>query len=253
MKILVLPDVHGRQFWQVAVEHLNSCDRVVFLGDYLDPYEFEEILVRKAIENFRQIIDFAKQHPSKVVMLLGNHDMPYFSDDYRALSTYHCRWSREWHHVIKGVFDENQSLFKIAHQEDDVLFTHAGCSSRWLKSINVEPASLGELVDDLNGLLSTNQGLKQLYMVSSRRGGCDEAGSCMWADVVEMVGDYDGLHFADCPTVKQVFGHTLQAHYDTERNIVSGKPVTTPTLKMLDTRCAYILDTATFSHTALVH
>ena len=115
MKILVLPDIHGRRFWENAVEIIDSCDKVLFLGDYLDPYDFEDILVRKAIDNFRKIIDFAKSHPSKVVMLLGNHDMPYYSDDYRALSNYHCRWSREWHYVIKGIFEENNQLFKIAH------------------------------------------------------------------------------------------------------------------------------------------
>ena len=74
MKILVLPDIHGRRFWENAVENIDSCDKVLFLGDYLDPYDFEDILVRKAIDNFRKIIDFAKSHPSKVVMLLGNHD-----------------------------------------------------------------------------------------------------------------------------------------------------------------------------------
>ena len=75
MKILVLPDIHGRTFWRSAVERADSCDRVVFLGDYLDPYGFEGIAVSDAVENFREIIGFAKQHPGKVVMLLGNHDM----------------------------------------------------------------------------------------------------------------------------------------------------------------------------------
>lgn len=251
MKILVLPDIHGRTFWRTAVERADSCDRVVFLGDYLDPYGFEGIAVSDAVENFREIIGFAKQHPGKVVMLLGNHDMPYYSDDYRALASYHCRWSREWHDVIKGAFDENRSLFRMAHVEDDVLFTHAGCSSRWLKSLGVEPASLSELVAALNALPSTAQGLRQLFMVSSWRGGMDDAGSCVWADVHEMVNDYEGLSFAHCQVVKQVFGHTQQVGYDSTGNIVSRKPITTPTMKMLDTRCAYLLDTSTFTHEAL--
>ena len=38
-KILVVPDVHGGIFWKEPVEnYLNQVDRVVFLGDYLDPY-----------------------------------------------------------------------------------------------------------------------------------------------------------------------------------------------------------------------
>lgn len=252
MKILVLPDIHGRRFWEAAVEHIDSCDKVVFLGDYLDPYDFENIFERKAVENFRQIIEFALQHPDKVVMLLGNHDMPYFSEQYRALSHYHCRWSYEWHHIIKGDFDAYRSMFKIAHVEDNILFTHAGCSSQWLRCLDSKPRDLNDLVRILNDLLDSEKGLQQLYMVSSIRGGGDDAGSCIWADVREMGIDYEGLHFNDGPIVKQVFGHTLQIEYDEIGNIVSGHPIETPTMKMLDTRNAYILDTTTFTHTPLL-
>ena len=42
-RILVVPDVHGRLFWKEPVKkYINTVDRVVFLGDYLDPYEGEE-------------------------------------------------------------------------------------------------------------------------------------------------------------------------------------------------------------------
>ena len=38
-RILVLPDVHGRLFWKEPVQkYIDVVDRVVFLGDYLDPY-----------------------------------------------------------------------------------------------------------------------------------------------------------------------------------------------------------------------
>lgn len=42
-RILVVPDVHGRLFWKEPVrKYINTVDRVVFLGDYLDPYKGEE-------------------------------------------------------------------------------------------------------------------------------------------------------------------------------------------------------------------
>ena len=42
-KILVIPDVHGRIFWKEPVKkYMDAVDRVVFLGDYLDPYEDED-------------------------------------------------------------------------------------------------------------------------------------------------------------------------------------------------------------------
>lgn len=251
MKIIVLPDIHGRDFWKSAVERIDDCDKVVFVGDYFDPYNFEGISVVDAIGNFREILHFVKEHPDKVVMLLGNHDLPYFSEQYRALSSYHCRWSRDWHDVISEMFEANRQLFKMAHVEDDVLFTHAGCSTKWLKSIHAEPASLSDLVEKLNSLPSTEKGLRQLYMVSRHRGGWNKAGSCVWADVDELVHTPMDLHI-DGKAVKQVFGHTLQVDYDREGNIVSGPPVTTSTIKMLDTRCAYLLDTTSFTHEALL-
>lgn len=252
MKIIVLPDVHGRRFWEIARDRIDECDKVVFIGDYFDPYSFEGISELDAIKNFREIELFAKEYPEKVVMLLGNHDLPYFSEEYRALSTYHCRWSPEWHSVIAYMLEANRELFKVAHVEDDVLFTHAGCSSLWLRSIDSKAASLPDLVTELNMLPSTEEGLRKLFMVSYHRGGCDDAGSCVWADVNELVNPPMDLHVGG-KAVKQVFGHTLQAVHDNYGNLVSGPPISTPAMKMLDTRCAYLLDTATFEHTALLN
>ena len=41
-KILIIPDVHGRRFWRDAIES-DDYDKVIFLGDYLDPYPDEGI------------------------------------------------------------------------------------------------------------------------------------------------------------------------------------------------------------------
>ena len=41
-KILIIPDVHGRSFWKKAVE-TGDYEKVVFLGDYADPYEWVTI------------------------------------------------------------------------------------------------------------------------------------------------------------------------------------------------------------------
>ena len=106
MKILVLPDVHGRSFWRKPCQDITTkrrYDKIIFLGDYLDPYTFEDISVEEAIDQFKDILLFAKDNP-KVVMLLGNHDMPYFSQDYRGFSTWHCRHSTTHHKEISAIF-----------------------------------------------------------------------------------------------------------------------------------------------------
>ena len=47
IQILLIPDVHGRQFWKQPVMEVleNTNAKIVFLGDYLDvyPQEFAEI------------------------------------------------------------------------------------------------------------------------------------------------------------------------------------------------------------------
>jgi lipoate-protein ligase A len=52
-ELLVLPDIHGRVFWKRPCEDIDSFKRVVFLGDYTDPYSFEEITPADA-ERIRQ-------------------------------------------------------------------------------------------------------------------------------------------------------------------------------------------------------
>lgn len=251
MKILVLPDIHGRTFWKKPCENIDEYDKIIFLGDYLDPYNFEDISVEDAIVNFEDILDFAKTNEDKVVLLLGNHCMPYFSETYKKFSMWHCRHSSKYHKTIAHLFNEYSDKFKIAHVEDDVLFTHAGCTAGWLKTVftpQYHITSLEDLVFSLNNLLKTKEGLRYLYMVSSERGGYESWGSCIWADKDETWWDdqssLDAPH--DIHKIKQVYGHSLQVYYDENRNIVEGLPIEFDNHKMLDNRNAYILDTEKF-------
>ena len=42
--VLVLPDIHGRDFYKDALkEAVESGIDIVCLGDYLDPYPYEEL------------------------------------------------------------------------------------------------------------------------------------------------------------------------------------------------------------------
>ena len=56
MKILIVPDVHGRIFWRRAKELVKSYQKIIFLGDYLDPYSYEGITPDMAFEEFKEII-----------------------------------------------------------------------------------------------------------------------------------------------------------------------------------------------------
>ena len=261
--ILVCGDIHGRKFWKEPCKNIENYDKVVFLGDYLDPYGFEFISVEEAIENFKEIIDFKKENMDKVILLIGNHDCSYAFKDYFNLSSYHCRHSAIHHNKIHKLFNENIDLFQIAyvHNEqtlslkkeyNDILFTHAGVESGWLENVvKCDETDINKIADTLNELTKSKDGLEKLYCITSERGGRDRFGSCVWADVHDIMWDVDAKKNPNAvikpiQNIKQVFGHTLQAYYDENRNIAYGDAIEFENCKMLDTTNAYVLDCKDF-------
>lgn len=75
--IIIIPDVHGRDFWRLTVAQYEEEDTLIFLDDYLDPYENEWIYCSDAFKGLLDIIELKRTNPEKVVLLLGNHDLHY--------------------------------------------------------------------------------------------------------------------------------------------------------------------------------
>jgi predicted phosphodiesterase len=73
-KILIIPDTHGRRFWEDScLNHKNEFEKIVFLGDFVSPYPAEGITNEAAIEVLKEIVNFKKENGDKVILLLGNH------------------------------------------------------------------------------------------------------------------------------------------------------------------------------------
>lgn len=226
----MIPDVHGREFWKNAVSlHKNEVDKIVFLGDYLDPYSWEFITRKDAIRNFEEIIAFKQENSDKVVLLLGNHDMPYYSKDFHTRSRYDS--SNAWH--ISEDFKSHRSFFKLAYKAkigDKVyLFSHAGIMNSWVeRNKNVlADASL----TSINHLLDSKAGIKALCNVSDYRTWFgDPTGSIVWSDVRERQDNpqdatVEGYDY-------QIFGHSQQDE----------NPIITDKWACLDCRKAFILN-----------
>ena len=248
MNILILPDIHGRNFFKKPCENIDEYDKVVFLGDYFDPYEFEHISFRQAIDNFKIILELKKNNMDKVTLLIGNHDCPYLFDDYYKLSSYHCRHSDTYHDEIHKLLNDNIELLQLACVFDDILFTHAGVTDGWLYDVLMyenKDIKVQELCDYLNGLKNTKEGIKQLYYVSGYRGGYNWFGSCIWADVREH--SFAPNYESNLKDIKQVFGHTLQAHYSKTYDVLYDNPIEKDNYKMVDTTHAYELNTENFT------
>jgi predicted MPP superfamily phosphohydrolase len=146
-KTLVLGDTHGRSNWKLAI-HQEQPDRVIFIGDYFDSFEFSGV---EQIDNFKQIIQYKENNPQvEVVLLIGNHDHHYFPEiGYTGTSGYQSRIAPS----IIQVIDENRHHLQMAYGFENYLFTHAGVSPVFMDQVFGENDwSVESVVVDLNEL-----------------------------------------------------------------------------------------------------
>ena len=239
---ILIPDIHGRSFWQEALPFIEQGIPTIFIGDYLDVYSHENITRRQAIENFKKIIEITKSHDN-VQLLLGNHDACY------ALDPYICEVRTDYinFNEIREIFKNNFDLFKLCVKvnvdEKTFMISHAGIHPRWLKTYKNEFNKMCEICNTkfehidvfLNDILlrpfkkdfniELSEDNSYLYktarrILSSRtrtRGGFDTAGSILWADISE----YDTSYTQDVFKYEQIVGHTMQ-YYSVSPFIING-------------------------------
>lgn len=239
-KLLIIPDVHGRVFWKEATEKYGQeCDKIIFLGDYVDSYPYENITRKQAIRTLEEIIDFKLSNKNKVMLLLGNHCAHYCLKNFPRSTRYDSSNA----YKIKELYVSHSNLFKLAHEEvvngKKYLFTHAGLMNSWTKrneDIIGEPT-----VDSLNQLIKTPRGITALGEMSTYRSWIGEkSGSILWSDVREKIdtnkSDENNIIPNEDSIVDlydyQIFGHTQLAE----------KPIITDYWACLDCRKAFILD-----------
>lgn len=234
MKILILPDIHGRTFWKNAVNELkDECDKIIFLGDYLDPYQkYENITRKESMSNLDEIIKFKQENMDKTILLLGNHDLQYISKRFFTRARYDS--SNAWHNA--NTFKSHLSLFQLTYSdvinEKRYLFSHAGLMNSFLernKEYIGEPTS-----ENLNKLLNTDKGILILCDISYYRSiawYAQNTGSLVWSDVEEKIGNPQDskVDMYDY----QIFGHTIQDE---------GEPIITTNWACLDCQKPFMLD-----------
>ena len=229
-QVLVVPDVHGETFWKKpAQKYIDQVDRIIFLGDYLDPYTDDGSVYDpdEVYNNMMEIVDLKRKNKNKVILLIGNHDFHYYSKRTLGLAkASRCdlgNWRR-----YNQIYNEYEDMFKIAHVEEvrgiTYLFSHAGLTTYWINKVNSLLWKLNDrdinvadklMIDRINQLLSDFEGQNLLAVVGRYRSFLGEkTGSVLWADVEEHA-------FPDAPKayglnkVFQVFGHSrLNDEYD---------------------------------------
>lgn len=215
MRILVVPDLHGRANWhQPVTDFLTAAapaDRVVFLGDYLDSFTVAD---QPMLDNFIDVLLLREREPERVILLLGNHCFPYLFHP-----TFRCSGFRpQLAPALHILFKTHQTLFQVAWQAGPYLFTHAGVSDMWLdvnrlaiRLLLGHAACPDNLADTLNQLLASEQGRQLLWQVSGYNGGRDRVDGPLWVRPIHLSR---GL----LPGLIQVVGHTPQPHILSEVN-----------------------------------
>lgn len=222
MKILIIPDVHGRKFWRAAVEKYPNLLKI-FLGDYVDPYEYYEgIDMPTAVGELEDIIKLKKKDPDNTILLYGNHCTHYLWDEAEKST----RFDRAYQEELKELYGSVE--FKAAHQIGNYLFTHAGCTSLWFQQNNFEIPK-ENIADFLNSLMDLESGRRALTDVGRYRGGYAPSGGPMWAD-----WDEHWPYKEITPGLIQIFGHTQMGEFG---------PGHVENYWCLDCRKAFILDT----------
>lgn len=212
IKYLIVPDVHGRDFWREPVKRtLEETDaKIVFLGDYVDPYYGEfydgdedkwlveginswDDLSDYVVKTLTDIINFKKQYPDRIILLLGNHDCGY------AISTIICksRHERPKHaDILRKLFHENRDLFQLAHEDyiNDIhyIFSHAGINKEYAYNCFGNKVNENNVVDLFNkAYKEDNYGILESLALFShwRRGWRSNYGSLVWADAREFLLD----------------------------------------------------------------
>jgi len=220
-KILIVPDIHGRKFWEPA---LNFDGTVVFLGDYTDPYGYEGFTYEDSLQVMNKVIDFKKANPERVTLLVGNHELHYYDKKYEC-GRFSDDYYEAYHKLLTG---EDANLFQLCKQIDNYLFIHAGIVKAWYDSHVEELKKLGETLEEqVNNLFRTNP--DAFYEASFYRGGWSEAGSPLWADVHELIEEPE--HFD--PDIIQIIGHT---------QLRTDEPMIKEKFFLLDNRRLYLLE-----------
>lgn len=209
--MIIIPDTHGRVFWKEALKHKKPGEIMIFLGDYVDPYPQEGISLLDAISNFEEILEEKKKNPDEIVLLIGNHDLMYMHPDHNKCS---CRHDYTNEPKITKLLcgEETKDLYQMSYVKEicgvTYVFSHSGIHPNWVKrheNIFGEYQSIPESAKIANSLFKKKDDKFYIALLefSYYRGGLENIGSMVWADVREHESGEKGED-----SVYQIFGHT---------------------------------------------
>jgi len=152
MKIIALGDTHGRTIWKDIVAKETDADKMVFNGDYFDSRE--RISPEDQVSNFKEILEFKRSNPDKVVLIIGNHDFHYMNGVNETYSNFQYHNVKEINEILEDALSDKSLQMCFVH--DKYVFTHAGVTNTWCLTHNVNRLP-NKLQDSINDLFYSNK------------------------------------------------------------------------------------------------
>jgi len=137
MKYICIGDIHGKNIWKQIVQKEQNADKIIFIGDYFDSRD--NISGTQQLHNFKEICELKKSNPSKIVLLIGNHDFHYINGIGEQYSGFQNGFQWDFGDEIQHAMNNN--LVQMCFVQDKFLFIHAGVTNTWVRE------SLGNDVD----------------------------------------------------------------------------------------------------------
>ena len=164
---IIIGDEHGTgKFLNIYNKNKGRKDIRYFVccGDYFDPYS--KISFEEMKNNFNGIVKAARED-SRIVLLLGNHDMNYIN----KIESSRCdKYNRL---LYKELFENNIDLFRLYIKlNDSTIVSHAGFSKCWYDAVELE---------DVNDIITKKEYQYLQYYYRDYSGyGDNPHQSCVW-------------------------------------------------------------------------
>ena len=227
----IIGDIHGRTNWQKLIDETRNEITYVFVGDFTDPYYYENIGYSQMLEQTKLLFKFWEEHKDNVIILASNHDLQYMlmEGETNRYDIFHAP-------KINSIFKKyGDALTKAAFQiGEKYLITHAGVTLDWYqKEIDfMRPdTTMEEICDQINKLWQKD---KKAFTFShnatkfSDYYGESTTHSPIWVRPISL---WENNLFGFGSGKIQVVGHTRFEHYSDEFKDFDGKIMATGTQK----------------------
>lgn len=191
-KIVAVGDIHGRDVWKKIIEAEKPFDKIVLLGDYVDTHQ--DISGAEQLYNLLEIIDYKKQFPENVVLLVGNHDYQYWPTG--LVGETYSGFQPGMYASFLQLFEEHKKLFQMCFEDEEgVIYSHAGFTETFVEQ------KIGTFsAKQVNDVFKYKPQSFKFYDFDRSGCGDDQRQSCIWVRPNSLYNDsIDRL---------QVVGHT---------------------------------------------